>query len=181
MASATRAILRYVTAAVGWYTRATEGLSAMAARMLGGGAFCVRRILDGGTCDWARPATWASFAPGDLMQVRYVRDERFYMLLTRAYDPVRACLLPAPATTVLLAILNGINVTRGLTPVLASMTDDNRLTVGDLVRYLAATGGLTRQDLVTLALHEGPLEIILFDRDLGEHVFKGGDTVVALQ
>lgn len=181
-------LLRALTAARDAYAAATT----LAARALGPGAYWVERVRDGAARTvWVRPP-WPLAAlggglrrppptDGDLLRVSYVDGDTFKSMITRAADPLAAITDDRPDPAVLLAVLNGVhNVTPAVLPLLPALTAAHGLRVRDVVSCAVAAGALRAPQLLELACRDEPLELVLYDRDMGEHAFRGADAAVTL-
>ncbi len=186
MTSLSVMLLRALTAARDAYAAATT----LAARVLGQGAYWVERVNDGAARTvWVRPP-WPLTAvgglrrpqtDGDLVRVSYVDGDAFKTIITRAADPLVAITDDRPDPAVLLVILNGVNVTSTVLPLLPALTAAHGLRVRDVVSCAVAAGALRTPKLLDLACSDAPLELVLYDRDMGEHAFRGADALVELR
>lgn len=141
------------------------------------------RYVLGFTKTWAttsddQPSLWA---------VRYIRQNAIHTVLLRCpLDAVHHALDGAkafapPRTRIILAYLNGINISAAVLPMLASFNSVNSLRVKDLAAWLMASGALTKRQVHQLVLREGVLELSFVDSDLDDIEFTGSKREVILQ
>jgi hypothetical protein len=115
-----------------------------------------------------------------------VRGTRIHTVLLRcSTEDLRGVLERAsafsPRTRIILAFLNGINVTNAVLPLVSSFNSDNALRVKDLAAWLLASDVLSRQHANQLALRDGLLELSLVDSDLDDVEFLGSKQLVVLR